>query len=170
LASINTIIVEEDIYDLLYTEGILSGWNAFIGRMPDSDTDELNNCISINSYSGYSVQSNFIQRPNFQILIRHESYETGRAKTQKILDFLMNYGECLQYEFSINGHHYPLLIPMMTVPEDLGVDERNRQIFSINFSSVAEEDDNTVLDVNGEFVLDSNGEVIYDTISEAIDG
>ena len=165
----NPIIVEEDIYDVLSIGGYLTGWNAFIGIMPDDNLGSYSECISINSYSGIGTDTNIYQRPNFQILVRSASYETGREKAQNILDYLMNFDECEQLSFTVNGHHYPLIFPMQTSAEAIGRDERERMIWALNFSAYAEHDDHVVLDAFGAVTFDDDGDVIYDETSEALD-
>ena len=172
MATGNPIIVEEDIYDLLEEEGYLDDWEAKIGVMPDENDDTYDNVICINSFGGIGVDTNQYQRPNFQIIVRSEprDYLKGRKKAQNILDFLMNFEECTQYSFTINGHYYSLIFPLQTAPEHLGFDKRNRALFSFNFNAFAETSDNVLLDGLGEVVFDGLGDVIYDGLAEAKDG
>jgi hypothetical protein len=170
LATDNPIIVENDMYDVLDNAGFFSGWEAYIGLMPDSKDSTFDNCISVNSHSGIGVDTNVYQKPNFQILVRSDSYNDGREKAHEILDYLMNFDECEQLSLTVNGHHYALIFPFVTSPERLGRDERDRMLWALNFSTIAEHDDNVILDTGDEVMLDTGGYVMYGTNSEAIDG
>ena len=170
MATGNPIIVEKDIYDLLDNRGFLVGWESFFGVMPDKGkTEAYSECITINSFGGMSTICNTIQRPNFQVLVRSKDYQTAREKSQNLLDYLMNFGKCEQQEFTINGHHYTVLIALQTSPSDIGQDERERVLFAFNFNCIVEHDDNVLMDTTGAVLFDTTGAVLYTTISGAID-
>ena len=169
MATNNPIIVEEDIYDLLEYGGFFTGWEAFIGIMPDSKDDTYDDIICVNSWSGMGVNTNQYQRPNFQIIVRSKDYIDGRKKAQNILDFLMNFDECTQKTFTVNGHFYPLIFPLQTAPEFLEFDKKNRALFSFNFNAFAEHSDDVLLDGDGQVQFDEDGDVIYIESSNAID-
>jgi len=170
LATGNPIIVELDIYELLEAGGYFTGWSSFVGIMPDKGKETTyDNCISVCNYSGISTQTNYIQRPNFQVLVRADDYYSGRYKIQELLDFLMNFDECLQKEFTINGHHYTLLIALSTAPNDLGIDKRERYLFSINFNAIVEHSDYVLVSTTNAVLFGTTGDVLYGTTSGAID-
>lgn len=171
MASGNPVIVEKDIYDLLDDQGYLTGWESFIGIMPDKGkTEDYSESISVRAVSGLSTLYNKIQRPNFKILVRSADYQTAREKIQNILDYLMNFNEHDQQEFTINGHHYTLLIAIQTSPNDLGQDERERFYFSVNFNAFVEHSDYALLGTTGEALFGTTGDVLYGTIGSIIDG
>ena len=170
MASGNPIIVEKDIYDLLDSQDYFDGWTSFWGFMPDNAGGSHDECVAVNCWGGLSTEHNSMQRPNFQVLVRSATYSAGRTKIQEILDYLMQFDECSQREFTINGHHYVVLIALGTAPNDLGKDEKKRQLFSINFNGIVEHSDNVVGDTLGSIVFDTLGDVIYDTLGGAVDG
>ncbi len=171
MATGNPIIVEKDIYDLLDSQGYLTSWSSFIGFMPDKGSaSTYNECITVNSFGGMPTNYNKILRPNFQILVRSKDYQTAREKSQNILDYLMNFGEHEQQEFTINGHHYTVLIALQTSPADIGKDERGRFLFSFNFNCIVEHDNDVLLGTTSTVLFGTTGNVLYGTLSEAIDG
>lgn len=170
MATDNPIIVETDMYDALDRAGLFGDWAAFIGLMPDSKDSTFDNCISVNSHSGIGVDTNVYQKPNFQILIRSSNYNDGREKAHEILDYLMNFDKCEQLSLTVNGHHYTVIFPFATSPERLGRDDRDRMLWALNFSTIAEHDDCVISDSGGRVIFDTGGYVIYGTNSEAIDG
>ena len=165
----NPIIVEKDVYELLTAKGYMTGFSSGYSLMPDSNNGDEDDFITVNAYGGISTMTNQFQRPNFQILIRSDDYDTGRTKAQNILDFLMNFPECLQYSFTINGHFYSLVFPMYTGVDALGRDEKNRELFSLNFNCFVEHSDVLLMGTTGDIIYVTTGDMLYGTSGDIID-
>jgi hypothetical protein len=94
--------------------------------MIGSYNDDHDDIISIHIYGGSQGIQSFtkleMQDIDFQILLRDTSYSTGKTRAEAIFNILNHY-KTTNYSILNKG---PIL--------SIGLDERNRSIFSMNFN------------------------------------
>jgi len=124
-----------DIAGYLATKSIGTvGSTIFVSKLPDSPdalvliTSQTSREPSV-STSGTGSSFTNIDRPNIQALVRANigQNSTGYAKALAVKEALHGMGP-----FTLNGSKYHSIFAMSDVG-DLGVDEKLRPVFSINF-------------------------------------
>ena len=127
---------EIGIKDLLVSSGVgtfaaSSGWGIFIGRLPTSP-DTAIACIKAGGRSPFPhLLLNF---PSVQVMIRGSSggYEAAEAKARAVVDALLGIPSQ-----TINNDDWGGITQLGDVIS-LGFDEKDRPIFSCNFSIIME--------------------------------
>lgn len=104
------------------------GTDIFYSQAPDIERDFV---VAVIDRSGPAPDIDIleIKKPMFQIFIRSKDYATGRAKLDTIRDLL--HGKTKVY--LVNGGHQFLRIQASSEGGHIGVNESNRDEFSINF-------------------------------------
>lgn len=99
--------------------------NVSLGSLPDSP----DNAVSIHRTNGYprDLSGNMVEEPTVMIKVRNTSYATGETLCNTIKDALHG-----QNNVTVNTNDI-LLIEQMGDINELGRDENNRQMWSINF-------------------------------------
>jgi hypothetical protein len=112
---------------------LILGTNLFIGMIPEN----VSNCVAIYENSGappnFVMGSNnlpILERPQVQIIVRNESYATGRALAESVYRVLTAIANQ-----TVNGNRY-LRVEAIGVPALLERDSNRRTVFSCNFDVV----------------------------------
>jgi hypothetical protein len=112
------------------SSSITLGTNFFYSTIPESP----DNCVALIEDSGVSpvfTQGNsglpVIERPQVQILVRHTSYETGRALIEDLYRILTQVANQ-----SISGTTY-LRVAAISTPTMIERDSNRRCVFTCNF-------------------------------------
>ncbi len=130
------VAVEEGIKDLLVAAGVgvfgsLAGWGIFIGPEPSSP----NTTITIREHAGLGAMPKWlVDFPAIQTMIRGApgGYQLAKLKAQQVLDELHSIPSQ-----DLNGDRWNSIIAT-TRPAYIGVDEKNRPRFSVNFKLILE--------------------------------
>ena len=118
----------EDIATYLQTAGIGTiGTNLFKGQIPT----EPDNCVAVFEYAGsppaVTHDKKTLDSPGLQIRVRNADYAAGMTAIQGIIDVLSPLSNV-----SIgSGYYLSILANQSPVP--LGLDEKDRHEFSMNF-------------------------------------
>lgn len=99
--------------------------NVYLGSMPDTP----DNMVGIFATGGYprDLSGNMVEEPTVMVKVRNTSYSTGETLCDTIKDALHG-----QNNVTKNGHDI-LLIEQQSDVLNLGRDENNRQMWSVNF-------------------------------------
>ncbi len=126
----------EGIKDLLVAAGVgtfaaTTGWGIFIGREPG----EIDSIITIYHTGGRDPNSKWLlDFPSIQVKIRGDraGYQAAHAKAIDVRDALLGLpGQ------DINGDRWDLVVALGGV-NNLGFDEKNRPMFTVNFELTIE--------------------------------
>lgn len=112
------------------SSSITLGTNFFYSTIPESP----DNCVALIEDGGvtplFTQGSNnlpVIERPEVQIIVRHTSYETGRALANELYRILTQVANQ-----TINGTRY-LRVQAIATPALFNRDDNRRSLFSCNF-------------------------------------
>ena len=133
----------EGIRDILYNEGVanynggtpldpVNAWYMMISKMPDSQNDP-DTYIAIVLTGGLEPNPKWsVDYPSIQCLIRGAKggYNDALAKAKEIKDVLLGFSSA-----DVNGDRWTN-INMIGDIANLGYDESNRPMFSVNFSLI----------------------------------
>ena len=99
--------------------------DIYLGSMPNNP----DNAVAIYSTGGFprDLSGTMVEEPTVMVKVRHTSYPSGEGVCNRIKDSL--HGKDNQ---TVNSHDI-LLIAQQGDILDLGRDERNRQMWSMNF-------------------------------------
>jgi hypothetical protein len=118
----------EDIKDMLVSSssglGVTFGTDLFIASLPDSP----NVCTSINDTGGFDQGQYGYEYPAIQILHRNTDYSTGHAFMRDLKYYLH-----LQRNMEIWNSTRYIQIAVKSDILYLGMDDKNRYQFSLNF-------------------------------------
>lgn len=130
------VAVEEGIKDLLVTAGVgvfgsQVGWGIFIGPEPTSP----NTVITIREFGGAGPMAKWlVDFPSIQTMVRGDpgGYQAAKAKAQSVLDELHSI-----LSLDLNGDRWNSIIAT-TRPAYMGIDQKDRPKFSVNFKLIIE--------------------------------
>lgn len=99
--------------------------NVYLGSWPNSP----DNVVALYPSGGYprDLSGSMVEEPTFMVKVRNTSYPTGETLCDTIKDALHG-----QNNVTVNGNDI-LLIEQQGDVLNLGRDENNRQMWSINF-------------------------------------
>jgi len=102
--------------------------DIFLGFMPD-DSDTTGTIISVLDTGGVEPDKYItdVKSPTFQIMIRADDYDTGRAAMDTVRGLHGLFGEL------VAGQDYFMKLHALSEGGHLGRDEKGRDLFSINF-------------------------------------
>jgi len=103
--------------------GLIFGTDLFIGIAPENP-DQV---VCLYDTLGFPQEKYGKENPGLQIYVRDNSYTVGHALIRDIKYLLHN-----KNGFIINGTNY-ILVQCVSDIGFLGIDERNRYQFSVNF-------------------------------------
>lgn len=123
-------IISEIAQYLVDNEVGTLGTDIFYSQAPDIELDCV---VAVIDRSGPAPDIDIldIKSPMFQIFIRSKDYATGRTKLDTIRDLL--HGQTMTT--LVAGGHKFLRIQAMSEGGHIGINESNRDEFSINFMS-----------------------------------
>lgn len=126
-------MILNDVGDYLSTGGIglTTGTNLWLGKMPDlpaisTALYETGGISAVHAFASASGQA-VVERPRFQVVVRHTDYASGRQLIHNIWKRLDGAGD-----FTINSTRY-LWIEAVQSPFFLKFDDNNRVLFAVNF-------------------------------------
>ena len=127
LADIKSFLVEE-LFLMAEMVAELDIGNIYLGSMPD----EPANAITVYPTGGYprDLSGDMVEEPTFMIKIRNTNYETGKTLCNLAKDLL--HGQNNVVLGSGTTARTVLLIEQQSDVLNLGRDEKNRQLWSIN--------------------------------------
>lgn len=132
-------MILSDIGDYLSSGGIgtvgsTSNWGIYLGKQPDAP----DRCVTVYEYGGaaslHAMSSGpgraVAERPRVQVVVRTNSYSTGRTKANDVFRLLDGLRER-----AINGVTYKWAAAIQP-PFALGRDENDRQLIACNFEII----------------------------------
>ena len=115
----------EDVKDMLVAGlGYVFGTDLFIASQPTSP----NNCTLVSDTGGQGQEEYGLEKPNIQIMLRNNSYQSGYDLIRNIKYYLHD----ARNNETWNGTKY-ILIACRSDILYLGQDEKNRYQWSLNF-------------------------------------
>ena len=116
------------VYAASYSGKYALGTNLFLSLMPESPS----NCMGVFENPGvaplYTFGATRVTRPELQVLIRNDSYETGRSDSQEFFEIFVDLAET-----TVNNKVYNRIEPS-GLPGLISRDSNGRALFSMNFA------------------------------------